>query len=135
MATAGKGAHFEVATNDISPYCSNISVKRSNDTPDTTTFGATGHTYLATLTDGDITISGLWDKTATVGSQTVFSALVGDSDGAAFIWGPEGNASGKVKYSGTLILSDYTESAEVAGLVLFSVSAKISGAVTTGTFS
>lgn len=136
MATTfGKGSHFAIADNDISPYLTSVSVERDNDVLDITCFGASGHKYAAALTDGKITIQGLWDKTATVGSQTVLSALVGDSDGATFEWGPEGSASGSVKYTGTLILESYTESAEVAGLVLVNAQARITGAVTTGTFS
>lgn len=127
-------ASFQVVTNEIGPYCDSITFTRQNDTPDVTTFGNTGHKYTATLTDGSIALAGVWDKTATVGSYTVLSVLVGDLDGAAFIYGPEGSATGKVKYSGTMILESYAESAAVADVVRFTATAKISGAVTIGAF-
>lgn len=135
MATAGKSAHLEVASNDVSPYVMSVTFEQDNDVLDITCYGATGHAFLASLTDGKVTIEGLWDKTATVGSHTVFQALVGDSNGDAFIWGPEGSASGSVKHSFTGILESYSESAPVADLVKFTASVKISGAVTTGTFA
>lgn len=127
-------ASFQITANEIGPYCNSIEFTRQNDVVDVTTFGNTGHKYTATLTDGGINIAGVWDKTATVGSYTVLSAQVGDLDGAAFIYGPEGSATGKVKYSGTAILDTYAESAPVADVVRFTATFKISGAVTIATF-
>lgn len=127
-------ASFQLTANEIGPYLDTITFTRNNDVVDVTTFGNTGHKYTATLTDGGISIAGVWDKTATVGSYTVLVALVGDLDGAAFIYGPEGSTSGKIKYSGTAILESYAESAPVADIVRVTASFKISGAVTVGTF-
>lgn len=136
MATTfGKASNITIATNDISPYVNSVTFKQSNDVEDITTFGSSAHKYAAALADGEMTIAGLWDKTATVGSYTVIQPLVGDSDGAAFVWCPEGATSGNVQYSGTIILQDYTESAPVADLVSFTATFKISGTVTVGTVS
>lgn len=127
-------ASFQIATNEIGPYCNSITFSRQNDVVDVSTFGNTGHKYTATLTDGAIDIAGVWDKTAVVGSYTVLSAQVGALTGAAFIYGPEGSATGKVKYSGTIIMDTYAESAPVADVVRFTATFKISGAVTIATF-
>lgn len=133
-ATNAKAAQFTVATNDMSANVNNVIFKQSNDINDITAYGASGHLYQGSLTDGEITVDGFWDAAATVGSHTVLQGLVGNASGAAIVWGPAGSASGKVKHSFTGILQDYTESAPVAGVVLFAAVFKVSGSVTTGVY-
>lgn len=134
MALHGKSLQISVATHDISPYCTEVDLERDNDTHDTTTYGQTGHTFIAGLTNGKMTINGLWDKTASVGSYTVFKALIGVSAPSAFIYGPEGPTSGNVKITGTAVLESYSETAPVADLVKFTAVMQISGALTDGVY-
>lgn len=134
MPTHGHNAQFTYNAHDVSPYVTSVTFERDNDIHDTTCYGSASHTFLAGLVNGKVNVTGLWDKTATVGSQVVFNAGVGDADGAAFIWGPEGSTTGNVKYSGTAVLESYTESAPVADLVTFTASLRISGSVTTGVY-
>lgn len=134
MATHGHNAQLLIATHDISPYCTTISTERMNDVHDTSTFGVTGHTFRSGLTNGKITVNGLWDKTATVGSYIVFKALIGEGISAAFTYGPEGSTTGNVKVTGTCVLESYTESAPVADLVSFTATLQITGAVTDGVY-
>lgn len=133
MATAGKVSSLNIATHDFSAYVTSVTFTQGQDVLDTSTFGATGHTYTNGLTDTKMTVNGLWDKTALTGSHTVLQALIG-AGSTAFIWGPEGTTTGNVKHSGNLVASSYEESAEVAGLVTFTFQANITGAVTTGAF-
>lgn len=133
MATAGKNSSLSIATHDFSPYITNVTFTQQNDVLDTSTFGNTAHTYTNGLVDAKMTVTGLWDKTATVGSHTVLQALIG-AGSAAFIWGPEGTTTGNVKHSGNLVAASYEESSEVAGLVKFTFTANITGAITTGAF-
>lgn len=126
---------FTYNTKDVSPYLTDVSFERDNDTHDVTTFGSTAHSYIAGLVDGKITLNGLWDKTTLVGTQTVFNAAIGGTAaGYAFIYGPEGSTTGNVKYSGTAVVESYSESAPVADIVKVSVTLRISGAVTTGVY-
>lgn len=135
MATHGRNVQFEVGTNDISPYVTNVAVERDNDVHDTTTYGATGHTFIGGLTNGKITVTGLWDKTATVGSYTVFHALAAaGSASTAFVYGPMGSTTGNVKITGNFVLASYSESAPVADLITFTASLQINGAVTDGVY-
>lgn len=134
MPTHGRSVQFTYGTNDVSPYLTSVQFEQDNDTHDTTTFGSTGHTFIAGLTNGKITIQGLWDKTALVGSKTVFQAKVGTSAATAFVYGPEGTTTGNVKYSGNAVLESYVESAPVADLVTVNVVLQISGAVTAGVY-
>jgi len=134
MPTAGKASQLTINAKDISPYVTSVMFEQNNDVLDTTTYGATNHTYVAALIDAKMTVNGLWDKTALVGSHTVIQALVGNSTGVAFVWGPEGPTAGNVKHSGTVVLDNYQESSPVAGLVSFVAEFKVTGAITTGVY-
>lgn len=142
MALHGKDTYFSLEDSagttlrNLSPYVNSVEYSRSNDTHDNTTFGAEGHTWQTGLTNGTITIAGFWDKTALVGSATVFDSLLDlDTPTLTFEYGPEGNTSGLVKYTGECILQDLSYSSPVADLVSFSATLQISGTTTKGTFS
>lgn len=142
MTVHGKDTYFAVEDSaastlrDISIYLTSVALNQSNDTHDDTTFGATGHTFVAGLTNGKITLNGLWDKTASTGSNTVLQSLLGlGTTTVGFEYGPEGNTTGNVKYSGECVLESYDQSAPVADLVSFTAVLQISGAVTDGTFA
>jgi hypothetical protein len=134
VPTHGKSAQITINTKDISPYVTSVTFQRGNDTHDVTTFGSLAHSYIAGLIDGQVTINGLWDKTALVGSEVVFNSMVGTAAGYAFVYGPEGSTVGNVKYTGTVVLDNYSESTPVADLVTFTAQLKISGSVTLGTY-
>lgn len=120
---------------DISIYVKTLEFKRSVDANDTTTKGSEGRTYRPGLTDGEISLTGLWDDTASTGSRTVLASLVGIEVTVGFEWGPEGSATGALKESGECVLTQYDESSPVDDMVAFTATLKISGDVTVGTFS
>lgn len=120
---------------DISIYVKTLEFKRSVDANDTTTKGSEGRTYRPGLTDGEISLTGLWDDTASTGSRTVLASLVGIEVTVGFEWGPEGSATGALKESGECVLTQYDESSPVDDMVAFTATLKISGNVTVGTFS
>jgi len=142
MALAhGKDSYFSVEDSaattlrNISPYVKTIDFNRSTDANDVTTKGAEGRTYRPGLTDGEIRLTGLWDDTASTGSQTVLQSLVGIEMTVGFEYGPEGNTNGMVKYSGECVCTQYDEGSPVDDMVAFTCTLKISGDVTVGTFS
>lgn len=140
-AAHGKDSYFAVEDSagstlrNISPYIKNIDVTYANDQSDTTTKGAEGHTYRPGLTTGTISITGLWDQTASTGSRTVLRSLVGVEITVGFEYGPEGNTSGQIKDSGECVLVSYKESSPIDDMVAFSAEFNISGDVTSGTFT
>ena len=142
MAIHGKDTAFSLEDSAgttlriIDPYLTNVAFSRENDTHDTTTFGKEGHTFIAGLTNGTITIDGFWDKTADVGLATVLDALVGlDTITLAWEYGPEGRTAGLVKYSGECILGSVDHTSSVADLVTTTASLQITGDVTKGVWS
>lgn len=140
MALHGKGSYFSLddstgTPRNISPYVTQVTFSQTNDTHDTTTFGQNGHTFIAGLTNGKCTVTGLWDKTALVGTNTVFQSLVGlNATTMTFSYGPEGNTTGKVNKTGECILESYEESDPVADLVKFTAVLQITGSVTATVF-
>lgn len=141
MPTLGKDTYFSLEDSggsterNIGPYVNSVTYSRANDTVDTTTFGAEGHTFTTSLTNGTITVAGLWDKTALVGSATVLDALLDlDTTTMTFVYGPEGNTATNVKYTGECILQSLDHSSPVADLVTFSATLQITGTVSKSTF-
>lgn len=120
---------------DLTPYLKTIDFNRAQDANDTTTKGAEGKTARPGLTDGEIRLTGLWDDATNVGSYTVLQSLVGGETTVGFEYGPEGSATGAVKESGEAVLTQYDESSPVDDLVAFTATLKISGSVTSGTWS
>lgn len=137
----GKDSYFSVEDSaattlrNISPYVNSVEVAQENELADTTCLGAEGRTWKQGLTNGTISLTGLWDDTATVGSATVLQSLVGLEVSTGFEYGPEGNTAGSYKLSGESVLESYTESAPVGDMVSFAATLRITGSVTVGTFS
>lgn len=142
MAIHGKDTVFSLEDSagstlrDLTSNLTQVQFPRSNDVHDNTTFGATGHTFIAGLTNGTITITGFWDDTASTGTATVLDSLLG-LVGTTLGWeyGPEGGTTGDVKYSGECILANLDYTSPVADLVTFTAQLQISGAVTKGTYA
>lgn len=138
MSVHGAGAYFAVndgtSLRTLSTYITSTNWNPTQDSHDDTTYGATGHTYRAGLTNGTIQINGMWDATATTGPDAVLSAMLGVKTPTAYEFGPAGNTAGRVKKSGNCILTNYSVSAPVADLVSFSATFQLSGAVATGVF-
>jgi hypothetical protein len=53
---------------------------------------------------------------------------------SSYVFGPEGTASGKVKYTGSCILTNYTKNVPVGGIVTFSADFQCTGDETKTTY-
>ena len=135
----GKSAAFQVdatigaaSRTDISAYLTDISMPRSIETAETTTFGVTGSskTYVTGLNDATISISGNWDSTL----DGYMTTVLGNDTPVLWVYGPEGTASSRRKYSGSAILTKYDVKAPVGGVVTFSADYQITGPVAAGSF-
>lgn len=141
MAVHGKDSVFSVEDSagttlrDLSSNLTNVAFSRKNDTHDTTAFGAEGHTFIAGLTNGKITLTGWAMMTADTGTLTVLDSLVGlDAVTVGFEYGPLGSTTGMPKYTGECILESLDVSDPVADLVSFVAVLQISGDVTKGSY-
>ena len=100
-----------------------FSIDETADTLDVTTMGATAKSYLASLTDGTLSVDALWDS----GNAPQLLFDVGAH--IDFEVHPEGVGTGKM-YTGEAFVTAKTVSASYDGLVEASFSAQVSGGVT-----
>ena len=130
----GKDSKFKLdnasaSLTDISSYVNNVDFPETADISETSTLGSSNKTYIVGLKAATIGLTGLWDATA----DAIFGAVVGQSATLSFEYSPEGTSSGKIKYTGECILTNYSISSPVGEVVGYSADLQVSGAVTRGT--
>lgn len=136
----GKNAHLALEDSGattlrtISPYCDSIEIDRSTGMADSTTMGLEDKTFVSGLSEATFSLAGKWDDTVTSGPDVVLAGNVGNDVSVGFEFGPAGNATGKVKYSGECFVSKYQVSAPLEGVVKFTATLQVTGPVTRGTF-
>ena len=130
----GKDSSFKLdnasgSLTDISAFVNNVDFPETADVAETSVLGASNKTYLVGLKDATIGLTGFFDATA----DAIFGAVIGQSATLSFEYSPEGTASGKIKYTGECILTNYALSSPVGDVVAYSADLQVSGAVTRGT--
>ncbi|BAQ84729.1 Phage minor tail protein 2 [uncultured Mediterranean phage uvMED] len=130
----GKSSVFKLdnasgSLTDISAFVNNVDFPETADVAETSVLGASNKTYIVGLKDATISLSGLFDATA----DAIFGAVVGQTATLSFEYSPEGTATGKIKYTGECILTNYAMSSPVGDVVAYSADLQVSGAVTRGT--
>lgn len=111
-----------------------VTVTQENELADITIIGDEGRKWRQGLTSGTIQVTGLFDQTASTGSETVLQSLVGIEVTTGFEWGAQGNTAGMVKRSAECVLASYEENGDVGDMVQFTATLNIHGDVTVGTF-
>ena len=129
----GKSSVFKLdnasgSLTDISAFVNNVDFPETADVAETSVLGASNKTYIVGLKDATISLSGLFDATA----DAIFGAVVGQTATLSFEYSPEGTASGKIKYTGECILTNYAMSSPVGDVVAYSADLQVSGAVSRG---
>jgi len=129
----GKSTHFEIddtggTSRDISNTLTSVDFPETIDTAETSAFGSTSKSYTVGLRDATISVSGIWDA-------TVDGYIIGTEPASrTFIYGPAGNTSGNVKYTGEAILTSFSISNPVGDVVTYSADFQVTGNVTRTTF-
>lgn len=133
----GKDSYFSLdntsgALTDISAYLDSNELAQEIEMADVTALGDEGHKNIPGLENSSCSVSGHWDSTqdGIIGSTTQRKAAT-----RSFEYGPAGNGSGAVKYSGEVWITTYTETSGVADKVSWSASLVVDGVVTRGTFA
>jgi len=101
---------------------------------ETTAFGDQGTRNIPGLANTTFSVAGHFDTTASVGITTVLNGLRTATATATFEYGPEGSASGKVKYSGECWLTEMTVDASVSDRVPIAATFQVDGVVAVGTY-
>ena len=130
----GKDSDFRIdnargSLTDISAFVTNVDFPETADVAETTTLGASNKTYIVGLKDSTLSISGNFDATV----DAILGAVVGQSATLSFQYSPEGTGSGKVKYTGECICTNYSQTSPVGDVVTYAADFQVSGAVTRAT--
>ena len=130
----GKSSVFKLdnasgSLTDISAFVNNVDFPETADVAETSVLGASNKTYIVGLKDATISLGGLFDATV----DAILGAVVGQTATLSYEYSPEGTASGKIKYTGEAILTNYALSSPVGDVVAYSADLQCSGAVTRGT--
>ena len=136
----GKKAKFSIDNSagtlkDLSTYCDDVSISRSFETGETTTFNSTGSakTYVMGLSDATISIKGKFDASAGADSvDAVLSGIIGTDTTRSFEYKASNDttASTNPAYTGECFCTKYDVSAPVGDVVSFSADFQVTGAVT-----
>jgi hypothetical protein len=131
----GKGSYFALgATVNLTSYCDSISWTQDIDMADGSTMGKNAKVYITGLSDFTINITGKYDSTASTGPDAYIAGILASATTTAFFLGPEGNASGKVKYQGNCFVKTYKITAPIGDIVGFTADFQASDTVTRGVF-
>lgn len=101
---------------------------------DATGAQAAGESSTPGIYRAEFTVSGFFDTTATTGSHTVLTGLLSTTATSTFEFGPGGDGSGAIKYTGECWLQSLVYNAEISGNVPFEATFKTDGGLTTTTY-
>ena len=116
---------------DISNQCKNLDFNEDVDLAESTAFQDTDKTFVVGFKDNKFTLQGNWSSTLDAHLGTV----LGQDATLSFELGPEGSASGKVKYTGEAYLVKFQKTGSIGAVNSFSAEFQVSGAVTRGTYA
>lgn len=117
---------------DLTAWIDNVDWgARTKETMETTVFGQSAKTFMGSLSDGTVAITGKFDAVAG-GPDAILEALLDVDVPLTIEWQPEGSGTGKPYKRCEAILNDYAASAPVGGIITFSASWQASGAFTKG---
>ena len=120
---------------DLSAYITDVrGLPGPRELNEVTALGDSGARFIPGLQDVAIVLNGIFDNTATSGPDAVFGPLRTHTSAADFEYGPEGSATGNVKYSGTCWVVTYELRSRVGNLVEWSATLQVEGTVARGTF-
>ena len=113
----GKSAQVLHNEFDLSSYFNDASISRSAETAETTSFGATAKSYIIGLTDGTISLSGMFDGAANA-IDAEMTDVFGSNDGSVISISPSGStAIGTRILTATGKLTSYEVSSPVGDVV------------------
>jgi len=90
----GKSVNVFVNEFDFSTYFNDETSTNSVETAETSAFGTEAKTYIVGLKDGTISLSGMFEGSAAVGTDEFFDANLGSTTNQKVIVAPEGHANG-----------------------------------------
>ena len=134
MPTFAHGKNVNVFINefDFSTYFNDVSASTSVDTAETSAFGTSAKTYVVGHRDGTISLSGMFEGTASVGTDAFFATALNSATKNKIIVAPQGNS---VAAGAIMLVADdtsYEVSSAIADIVQASAEFQSTDAVEHG---
>ena len=134
MPTFAHGKNVNVFLNefDFSTYFNDVSASTTVDTAETSAFGTSAKTYVVGHRDGTISLSGMFEGTASVGTDEFFATALGSATKNKIIVAPQGNS---VAAGAIMLVADdtsYEVSSAIADIVQASAEFQSTDAVEHG---
>ena len=129
----GSKASITVNAVDLSTFCTSLDLQITQDTGETSTFGAVWKTYIAGLMGGKLSIVGDYDGTVTTGPASAILLAQATAAPVAVVHKPGGTATGQRTNSFSALITSYGETSPVNGIVTFKAELLPSGAITSVT--
>ena len=126
MIVPGGGSSYT----DISAFITSFEPEREVDELDVTTLGGvTGErVFIGGFKSGTVKIEGIWDPTV-----DLYMHQWNGGSAAPFRYYPQGTATGKIYYQGTVTNLGYSMPTDVDSAVTFTAEGRVSGGWTRGT--
>ena len=126
----GKNAYVSVNAVDLSTFCDSVDLDYDIDTGDTTTFQSSWKSALGGVPGAKAAIAGKYDPTAGTGPQAVLFPIITGGVAVTIVHRPGGTASGQEQNTFSALITGYSESSPVGGIVSFKAAFMVTGAVT-----
>lgn len=119
---------------DLSAYFQEATITQELSTAEVTTFGDSSRDYLAGIKDGTVSLSGVFDDAATVGSDVVLSTALGNATNPIITIGLTGATIGRRAKLAEIIESSYEVTGNFDDAVMASCEMQVTGGVDNGIF-
>lgn len=126
----GKNAFVSVNAVDLSTFSDSVDLDYDIDTADTTAFQSSWKSALGGIPGAKAAITGFYDPTAGTGPQAVLFPIITGGVAITIIHRPGGTLSGQEQNSFSALITGYTESSPVGGVVTWKAAFLVTGAVT-----
>ena len=128
----GKNVNVFLDEFDFSTYFNDVSASTSIDTAETSAFGTSAKTYVVGHRDGTVSLGGMFEGTASTGTDEFFDTALGNATKTQVIVAPEGHSNG----AGAIVLiaddTSYEVSSAIADIVQASAEFQSTDAVEHG---
>jgi hypothetical protein len=128
----GKNVNIFLDKYDFSTYFNDVSASTSIDTAETSAFGTSAKTYVVGHRDGTVSLSGMFEATASTGTDEFFNTALGNATKTQVIVAPQGHSNG----AGAIMLiaddTSYEVSSAIADIVQASAEFQSTDAVEHG---
>jgi hypothetical protein len=109
----GKSVNVFLDEFDFSTYFGDVSASTSVDTAESSAFGTSAKTYIVGMTDGTVSLSGMFEGTSSTGTDEFFNTALGQATKTLVIVAPSGHSNG----TRAILLESDNSSYEVSGAV------------------